>query len=430
MLLVVGLPVALWAGRGVDTWLGCCSRTARWLGFGSLLGAAWFFALAWLVTLRQAGTLLDLLFPNRGTMAAAGLPPQLVHVGLIFAALAPVGLLSGRAAKRLLSVLVTVVVAADLVSAAMPFLPMGPRGLLEEPPLLVADVRHQLSAGRLFRDPDREIVDSSRVLDKAWVRAEQVVRDLSFSVAATFLVPMVYNFDTAGLANHRMADLEFAAREAEWAGRAKLFQAAAVEVVLSPDAPNLTHLEFVGEYRPDASSPLFLYKVVPRPTMARWVGSGRRLNSAVDPLDVLMNPSFDPTVEVLREVDAPLSHVPCDFWLSVRPEAAVWRQEIIAPMVGFVTTAVPWHPDLVVRVDGRPVPVERVNYAFAGVEVGPGRHEVVITFVPRMVFYGGIATASSLVIWVLLAVALWRSRRSRLSQNSAESSRVNSPRST
>ncbi len=301
MLLVVGLPVALWAGRGADAWLGCRQRTARRLGFGSLIGAVLFFAIARGVTLDQSVPTLGLLFPDRGEMAGDGLYRQFVHLGLVLAALAPVGLLSGRATKRLLAVLAVVVVAADLVIAAIPFLPMGPRELLDEPPKLVANVRNQLAAGRFFRDPDREIVDYPYVVDRAWEGAEQVLRDLSFSVAATYLVPMVYNFDTAGLAYRRMANLKFAAGETEWRDRAKLFQAAAVDVVLTPDAPEVANLELVSEYRPDGSSPLFLYRVIPRPTMARWVGSGRTVSSPDKALDVLVNTGFDPTVEVLRE---------------------------------------------------------------------------------------------------------------------------------
>jgi uncharacterized membrane protein YfhO len=92
----------------------------------------------------------------------------------------------------------------------------------------------------------------------------------------------------------------------------------------------------------------------------------------------------------------------------------VWQQEIEAPMVGFVTTAVPWHPDIVIRVDGHPVPVERVNYAFAGVEVGRGRHEIVITFASRAVSYGAIITTLSMIIWCLFAVTTWRSAENDL----------------
>lgn len=430
MILVVGLPVALWAGRGLDAWLGCRQRTARRLGFGTLMGALLFFAIAWGVTLDQAVTTLGLLFPDRGEMAADGLYGQLVHVGLILAALAPVGLLSGRATKRLLAVLATVVVAADLVIAAIPFLPMGPRELLDEPPELVEKVRNQLSAGRFFRDPDREVVDFPYVVDRAWEGAEQVLRDLSFSVAATYLVPMVYNFDTAGLAYRRMAILEFAAGEAGWRSRAKLFQAAAVEVVLTPDAPDVANLEFVSEYRPDSSAPLFLYRVIPRPRMARWVGSGRTVSSPDDALDVLVNSEFDPTVEVLRETTAPISPAPSPFWLQLTPESEIWRQEIMAPMVGFITTAVPWHPGIVVRVDGRLVPVEQVNFAFAGFEVGPGRHDIVITFAPRSVLCGGMVAVLSIIIWSLVAITMWRSRGRRLFQSPTESSRAKSPRST
>ena len=100
----------------------------------------------------------------------------------------------------------------------------------------------------------------------------------------------------------------------------------------------------------------------------------------------------------------------------------------MAPTAGFVVTALPWHPDMVVRVNGRTVPAERVNYAFLGFEVQPGRREIQITFVPRMVFVGGLVSGGSLLIWSALLVGMWRSGRGSSTDDSTETPMPNLPR--
>jgi hypothetical protein len=428
-LLVVGLPMALLAGRGVDGWLRSGKRNAQRVGLAALAAVPLILLIAGWASQNQAAPILDIFFPERGKMAVNGLPGRLVFVALVFAALAAVGLASGHVRKRLLSIMAVAVVAADLTLASAPFLPLAPRRLLDNTPHIVQEIRSYLSAGRFFRDLDLENIDVPFIEDRAWERADWLLQGISFSGAATFLVPMVFNLDIADLADRRMARLTRATGEVDWAGRVKLFRAAAVEIVLTPEPPGVPGLELVRAYVIAETLPLFMQRVTPRPPMVRWVGGWREVESAPEALGMLVTPNFDPSVEAVRETDAPTTRERLPFLMALHPKTEVWQQVITAPMAGFIVTAIPWHPDMEVRVNGRPVQAERANYAFLGFEIPPGRREVHITFVPRAVFIGGLVTATSAVIWGALLVGMWWSRRRSQTHHSTESSRLNSPRS-
>jgi hypothetical protein len=428
-LLAVGLPLALLAGRGVDSLLMAERRTAQRVGVAALAAGALFLAVAGWTSLGPSAPILDLIFAGRGEMAAEGLPGRFDHVGIVLTALALVGLLSGRARRRFLAALAVAIVAADLIVASAPFLPMAPRRLLDDTPPLAEDIRNRLSVGRFFRDQDPEYVEIPCHEDRAWELAESAVRGLSYSAAATFLVPMVFNLDIADLSDRRMARLKRATGDVDWDGRMKLFQAAAVEIVLTPEGQEVPGLDLIRAYAFAENPPLFLSRVTPPPAMARWVGGWREVGSAQEALGMLVTPSFDPTAEVVREIDAPTTRLRLTAPVSLQPQAELWRQEITAPMEGFVVTAVPWHPDMVVRVNGRIVPAERVNYAFLGFEVRPGRRKIQITFVPRTVFVGGLASGISALLWSAFVFGMWRSGRRQSTSGSTVSSRANNPNS-
>ncbi len=428
-LLLGGLPVALLAGRGCDAWLEDENGAARRAGGFSLAAAGFFLALLVFVGLRLALPVLELMFPGRGEMAAGGLPWRLVHVIGVFAVLSLVGLAAGFATKKVRSALVVVVVAADLLSAAVPVLPLAPARLLNDEPQLVDTLRATMTGGRLFRDLDPETVDGLFAQDPAWVLAERYVWELKESIAETFLIPIIYHLDIAALGNRRIARLKRAAAEVGWDGRVNLFHVAAVEMFLTTDVLESSQLDVVGTEDGISGLPLFLYRISPAPGMAHWVAGARMVSSPQNALGMLVSREFDPGLEIVREIESPTTRSRSLVPMSLQPGSEIWRQEISAPGVGFIVLAVPWHPDLVIEVNGRVVSAERVNYAFTGFAVERGRYDVRVLFAPRAVFWGGVISVLSLVTWFALAVASWRSRRRPEDQGSCESSSANSPRS-
>ena len=60
----------------------------------------------------------------------------------------------------------------------------------------------------------------------------------------------------------------------------------------------------------------------------------------------------------------------------------------------------PYHPERRAWVDRDPRPVERVNAAFSGVRLEPGRHVVELRFVPRSLHWGLAISVLTGVVWV------------------------------
>jgi hypothetical protein len=65
-----------------------------------------------------------------------------------------------------------------------------------------------------------------------------------------------------------------------------------------------------------------------------------------------------------------------------------------------------YYPGWTATLDGQPVPIVRADYAFRGVGVPAGRHEVEFTYAPLSLRYG--AAASAVALGVLLVLALPR----------------------
>jgi uncharacterized membrane protein YfhO len=68
-----------------------------------------------------------------------------------------------------------------------------------------------------------------------------------------------------------------------------------------------------------------------------------------------------------------------------------------------------WYPGWRATVDGQPAPVLRANYAFRAIRLGPGQHQVQLTFTPRS-WTAGLAV-SGLTLLVLVAWGVWRRTR-------------------
>jgi uncharacterized membrane protein YfhO len=70
-----------------------------------------------------------------------------------------------------------------------------------------------------------------------------------------------------------------------------------------------------------------------------------------------------------------------------------------------------WYPGWKAKVDGREVPVERVDYTLRGVPIGAGAHTVEFTYEPLSWRIGWIVSALALAgLAVVLAVGLRRRR--------------------
>ena len=91
--------------------------------------------------------------------------------------------------------------------------------------------------------------------------------------------------------------------------------------------------------------------------------------------------------------------------VSYRPERVVVR----ARGSGLLVLSDNWFPGWKASVDGRDVPVERVDYLFRGVRLGPGEHTVVFRYQPLSWRLGWIVSLISLAA-LALALVIGRAR--------------------
>jgi hypothetical protein len=84
--------------------------------------------------------------------------------------------------------------------------------------------------------------------------------------------------------------------------------------------------------------------------------------------------------------------------------------EIDAPAAGIVVFSEPFYPLQSAWVDGERAEVKKVNLAFTGVDVTPGRHRVELHYDARGFQAGWTTSAATVLIWILGG---WRSQTSR-----------------
>jgi hypothetical protein len=225
---------------------------------------------------------------------------------------------------------------------------------------------------------------------------------------------MVYHSDAEVLAGNRIAELARVVPELDWARRARFFQMAAVGVVMTPDSPDIAALKLIETRAVAPKLAYSLYRSDPPPAMLWWVGGEKVAGSSKGVLEIMVSPDFDPLAEVVRETGVPTGQARSIVPRRILPEVEIVHGEIQAPSSGYAVAAVPWHPDLIVELDGHEVPAERVNYAFTGVRVPEGRHQVRVLFASRAVFWGGVLSVASVLFWIVSAVGIFRLSGSRI----------------
>jgi hypothetical protein len=145
-----------------------------------------------------------------------------------------------------------------------------------------------------------------------------------------------------------------------------------------------------------------------------WVVAGQRVVPSDDAqLAAIAEPSFQPRREAI--VAAPVEGIP------ERPGAPGGSAEIAAyeadrleltatsPGRGLVVLSDVHFPGWKATLDGREVPIERVDYLLRGIAVGPGAHRIVMTYAPWSWRAGWIL--SLLAALGLLAAAMWKGGR-------------------
>jgi hypothetical protein len=248
----------------------------------------------------------------------------------------------------------------------------------------------------------------------SWMGALALRSALFPTVAGSWGLETAFDRDALGLYPTPLGMLTNGIREIEGTPlHTRLLRLGAVEYVVA------LHRQGFGDLVPVATlpsvfvEPLFVFRVPDPLPRAYAVGEVRRVDSVLAEARMLVEPSFDPTREIVLPA-GPASPVTASFSGSTRivefrPDRVRLEAELSAP--GYVMVVDAYDPGWRATVDGRPAEVLRANVAFRAVAVPAGKHVVEHRYRPRSVTGGLLASGAALLAALVVAGADARRRR-------------------
>jgi hypothetical protein len=164
-----------------------------------------------------------------------------------------------------------------------------------------------------------------------------------------------------------------------------------------------------------SSAPATFYRL-PNPLGRVWIVFQDRVVAPEDTLEILTNPTFEPSTAVLLETEYPMrahSHLTAGRAqiLSLRdaPNRVTIRASLEAP--GYLVLADTWYPGWNVTVDGEQAELLRANHAFRAVKLDGGTHVVEMSYRPLATILGcwiSLGTLAALISGYLATARLGR----------------------
>ena len=424
-LVPAGLFWAVLVGVGFEVWRSAWPRARRrralWLCVGMSVLA--LFSLAGATGWRRApGILEPLLFPDSAPLATrlAGTVGSLWWSASFAGACALLVWLRARreTAPGWLAVAPALLALGDLATVGRQVNLLAPPELLtHRPPLLdylgrdAADCR--LYATGLF-GASAEAVRGPRGWTPGWSRALGAQERLEAPMGARWRLFGSYDGDFTGLSPIAFSEATtlMRANEDTRAGL-QLLRLANVCHVVSARPGGPPGAELVAEQPSVYASPLRLLRI-PDPQPRVYAVSGVRVALESESVEILTEPSFDATRDVVLEARARATAVEAraDFRGVAR---VLWRRsnalavEVDVTAPGYLVVVEAFDPGWRAFVDGKQTVVLRANALFRAVPLPAGRHQVVLEYRSRAAFWG--ALTSLLTGATVVGLAAWRRRR-------------------
>jgi hypothetical protein len=169
-----------------------------------------------------------------------------------------------------------------------------------------------------------------------------------------------------------------------------------------------------ASFETSSDIPVRVYRLedtLPRAYIATGV---RRAASHANALDLVADPSFPARDTVVLEGSGPVSssgHSGAEARLRDYQNQFV-RYETSSAVPGYLVLLDSYFPGWAAKLDGKPVPILRANYAFRAVEIPQGIHTVEFQYKP-ISFYAGLTISLVSIVCGLLVAALNLRRRRR-----------------
>jgi hypothetical protein len=436
------LPAFCWAllaGMGTEALLGQTGRSGRswrFLVAGALLmiGAAAVLAHGSAIVAHVSGRVLfpsalsgraDLLAPVARQLAVSATFGALTLLAIALASSA------GGAGGRLAILAASGISVVDLFLVHQSLNRTAPRELLAfTPPVLETVLREdhsRLYVYEYFQAPEKSerylgrrdpyVLGGSNRLPLALA---QVLSQRLYPAppsAGRWGLEGSYDVDFRRLYPSYLAQMSALLRDVEGTpAHLRLLRLGAVSHVIALHTAGFEDLVPAGSFPSLFPEPIRLFRV-PAPLPRSYVVSGSRLASEPAALRVLIDPSFDPSREVLLAEGSAVS-IDADFIGTARvvdrkPDRV--RAEAKLSSSGFLVCVDAFDPGWKVPVDGMDARMLRANVAFRAVHLTAGEHVVEWAYRPAGVSAGlAISAASALAAATLVSIA--RSRRGQASQ--------------
>jgi hypothetical protein len=415
-LVPAGLAVAILAGMGFDAWREPARRETqsrfRQIVLGPLLLASGGAGLSALLVWREADEWAPIA-AKMGIVAGLGL------VVVLLASARSRGALWAHAAAAG----VGLVAIMDLTIAHKDLNPTAPKALFTARPAALDAIRQQ-DHGRLFvydylAAPGLSERHLGRSVPYPGARSDSPLLWTSAMAMRICLLPPTleawgvydsYSRDGLGIQPRPLAALHaFLVRAEGTPLYTRLLRLGAVSQVLALHADGFEDLVPAATLRGPYAEPMRVFQV-PAPLPRAYVVGNARIARGDEALDMLMDPSFDPGLEVILEQGLPRK-VSASFSGSSRIlqfRADRIEIETDANETGHVVLVDSFDPGWSASVDGTERTVVRANIAFRAVEVPPGRHVVDFCYRPRAVAAGAAISGAALLAAIVTAIRLSR----------------------
>jgi Bacterial membrane protein YfhO len=418
-VIVTAFGWAVLAGLGVDSW----RERAKAAGPGWRICVV--VPLAAVVGLAIS---ILLVSGNRGGLdlaLTASARRLALSTGLTVATLLLACWREGGAAAGRLKLLPAALVLIDLFVTNRGLNPTAPRELFAFRPPVVSAVKQEdgrrlyvydylaapgLSRRHLGRDAPYEMLLPPHAFE--WAEALGMRSYLSRPLTGGNGLYSSYDADVLGIQPRPLTLLTDLLIRAEGTPlHLRLLRMGAVSYVAALHSAGLEALVPVGTFPSLFREPIRLFRV-PDPLPRTYVVSGARVADGPAALNVIADPAFDPTREIVLPDGA--STAPSSTFagssrlLWIRSDRVRLEARLSSP--GYVVLVDAYSPGWRATVDGRETPVLRANMAFRAIPVGAGSHLVDCVYRPWTITTGLAISGASVVLVAAgaLAMLVWR----------------------
>lgn len=303
-------------------------------------------------------------------------------------------------------------IAADLVSANWGINPTAEPWLYTRSSESAAALRAAGLDGRTYAPwADRDAVTFDHFL--SFASFDPILERPWFAMRETLLpnmgmldgLPSANNYDP--LLPVRYADLLNAVDSADPTLEIRLLQMMGVETLITE--------ELAEDQAPVHANADVVFTRVPEPLPRAYITfSAHWVDGRQEALQAVVDPSFDPTLEVVLE-GPPGESAPTDHWQPVTLTSSrnVATIRAALPRDGYVVLLDTYYPGWQVRVDGQLQTIYPANLAFRAVPVPAGEHTVEFRYRSNTLLCGALVTAltSMATLGLLVSERLRRRRK-------------------